>query len=257
MKIYMITNRINNKKYVGQTIQPIGRRWARHLSSGNALFGAVKKYGKENFSIEVIDTASSIEELNQKEIDWIKKLNTLSPNGYNLKSGGHCGGTPCAETLKRQSLSHIGKKISLETRKKMSEAQKLAQLRPEVVEAKRKRMTGNKYTTGVVPWNKGIAWPKEIREKLSKANMGKTPWLGKRHSKESIAKISANNWMKGKPPENHPMFGKKHSAETRKKMSELRNQRPKDKHPMIGRHHSAESKLKMSESAKRRCGVIV
>lgn len=49
---------------------------------------AIQKYGKNNFVIEQIDSANNLQELNEKEVYWISKLNTLSPSGYNLTIGG-------------------------------------------------------------------------------------------------------------------------------------------------------------------------
>jgi len=93
MYVYLITNLVNGKKYVGQTIQNPHDRWLRHKSTntfGTVIGKAIHKYGKDNFSFEVIDEANSIEELNKKEIDWISQLNTVS-TGYNLRSGGENG----------------------------------------------------------------------------------------------------------------------------------------------------------------------
>ena len=82
--IYKITNLINNKSYVGQSIH-IERRWQEHCQpySKSQIALAIKKYGKNNFHFEILEECS-IEELNQKENFWIKKLNTITPNGYNI-----------------------------------------------------------------------------------------------------------------------------------------------------------------------------
>jgi group I intron endonuclease len=72
MIIYKITNNINNKVYIGQTIESIKKRWQRHTwrctieRNKMAITNAIIKYGKENFIIEQIDIANSIEELNEK-----------------------------------------------------------------------------------------------------------------------------------------------------------------------------------------------
>lgn len=90
MIIYKITNEINGKCYVGQTKLTIRERWYGHCSKNGctAMHNAIVKYGRENFTIEQIDSATSEDELNQKEAYWIEKLNTLCPNGYNLRTGG-------------------------------------------------------------------------------------------------------------------------------------------------------------------------
>ena len=92
MFIYCITNKINNKKYVGLTTKPIKLRFYYHKylaehNKGYYLHAAMRKYGVENFEIEKLDTAKNIEELKEKEIEYIKKLDTFR-NGYNLTEGG-------------------------------------------------------------------------------------------------------------------------------------------------------------------------
>lgn len=93
MFIYKITNKINNKVYIGQTTKTVRERWLRHMS--DAISGrldtkfacAIRKYGVENFSVETIDTAESKEELDQKEIYWIHFYDSIK-TGYNSVEGG-------------------------------------------------------------------------------------------------------------------------------------------------------------------------
>lgn len=93
MYIYKVTNKINNKIYIGQTTKTIEKRWKRHCD--DALSGrlktkfalAIKKYGVESFEIEKIDTAKTKNELNKKEIYWISFYNSVH-NGYNSTDGG-------------------------------------------------------------------------------------------------------------------------------------------------------------------------
>ena len=83
--IYKIENLINHKIYVGQSIH-IERRLKEHcFPSGDSLISkAIKKYGKENFSFELIEECS-LEELNDRESYYIQKFNTVVPNGYNVE----------------------------------------------------------------------------------------------------------------------------------------------------------------------------
>lgn len=94
--IYCYTNKINNKKYVGQTINP-EQRFIQHKSSAfnpkdkdyeAPLHRAFRKYGYENFSYQILAEAETIEELNGLEIYYIAHLNTKIPNGYNILDGG-------------------------------------------------------------------------------------------------------------------------------------------------------------------------
>ena len=92
MFIYKITNLINGKIYIGQTTKSIDIRWKQHCKANsycNYLKNAIQKYGKENFTIEEIDGANSLSELNYLEKHYICKFNSLAPNGYNLQSGGN------------------------------------------------------------------------------------------------------------------------------------------------------------------------
>lgn len=108
MIIYKITNRINGKCYIGQTVGTLDARWKRHCKDNSkctAIHNAIVKYGKDNFTVEEIDNAVSQDELNEKEAYWITKLNTLSPNGYNLQNGG------LREQLSKESCERISDTI--------------------------------------------------------------------------------------------------------------------------------------------------
>jgi hypothetical protein len=94
MHLYLITNLLNNKQYVGITTQKNPhRRWIEHKSKAlkdknkNPIHSAIKKYGCENFKFEIVKelNSSCINELLEEETKLILKLNTLAPNGYNLK----------------------------------------------------------------------------------------------------------------------------------------------------------------------------
>ena len=121
--IYITENLINGKKYIGQSKYKDNEyKNKNYLGSGKLITEAIKKYGKENFSKIIIDEAYSKEELNEKEIYWIKYYNAVEdPNFYNILKGGHCGlgrplGSKCTEEEKqRMSLAKLGTKQSLET----------------------------------------------------------------------------------------------------------------------------------------------
>jgi group I intron endonuclease len=88
--IYMITNKLTNKKYIGQTVQSISRRFNAHCVRNvkSAIHLAIEKYGKDNFKIEEIVSCFSMDAMNDIEEELIKFHNTMTPNGYNLISGG-------------------------------------------------------------------------------------------------------------------------------------------------------------------------
>lgn len=87
--IYLITNKINGKKYIGQTSRDLYTRFHEHCheKKGNSkLHYAIQKYGWQNFKIEELEKVP-IEELDKKEKYWIEKLDTKN-NGYNILIGG-------------------------------------------------------------------------------------------------------------------------------------------------------------------------
>ncbi len=95
--IYLITNLINNKKYIGQTSNTIKQRWQQHCSHSKdpkraiGIDGAIAKYGQENFKVEEVKQCP-IDELDKWEIYYIKEYNTYQGDnadlGYNLTLGG-------------------------------------------------------------------------------------------------------------------------------------------------------------------------
>lgn len=97
MVIYKITNLINGKIYIGQTIKPIQQRFKEHCnakSNCSILRKAIHKYGKENFSIKTLIVCKNEKELNEREKFCIRLFNSLKPNGYNISTGGENYRTP-------------------------------------------------------------------------------------------------------------------------------------------------------------------
>ena len=97
MIIYLATNKENGKGYIGQTVYSLSVRWSQHIhnalkkNSQHILYKAIRKYGKDVWDVRIIDTASSKEELNKKEINLINQYNThyLGGLGYNMNFGGN------------------------------------------------------------------------------------------------------------------------------------------------------------------------
>lgn len=87
--IYIIKNKLNNKIYVGQATNSV-IRFAQHCKPcniDNSIIGkAIKKYGKENFELQVLER--QVANYNEREKYWIKHLNSLVPYGYNVLKGG-------------------------------------------------------------------------------------------------------------------------------------------------------------------------
>ena len=95
--IYIITNKVNGKQYVGQTIQPLNVRFNRHCqyyssSSGESkmvIKQAIHKYGRKNFTIEILEECEQ-QLLDEREMYYINFYDTFN-NGYNSTLGGKLG----------------------------------------------------------------------------------------------------------------------------------------------------------------------
>jgi len=118
--IYIIKNTVNFKIYIGQTKNTLHNRWNGHLSSFRqflknpiksrswALYGAFKKHGLENFVLINFRTCLD-SELDDIETHYIKTLGSLTPNGYNIRSGGKTG-THSDESREKMKQAKLGEK---------------------------------------------------------------------------------------------------------------------------------------------------
>ena len=185
--IYKITNTVNGKAYIGQTIQDAEKTRIRDHLTGNGkgsqlIKDDIEKYGQDVFTYEILHGSILPEFLDMLEKEAIEKFNTIAPHGYNQTNGGSGSGTQVSsKTRQKMSKAHKGKKHSAETKRKMSET------------------------------HKGKSRPEETKRKISAARKGeKNPMYGKSPSEETRRKLSEAN--KGKP-------GKPLSAETKRKIS--------------------------------------
>lgn len=87
--IYVITNLINGKQYVGQTVRFKERMWEHENDprSQSVLHQAIQKYGADNFTADILEEVDDKNLLDELEIKWIVKLNTFH-FGYNMTKGG-------------------------------------------------------------------------------------------------------------------------------------------------------------------------
>ena len=120
--IYIITNKINGKKYIGQS-NNMRKRFSDYNSKNKKdsrpIYQDIRKFGSDNFTFEIIELDNERELMDEKETYYIKKFNTLDPDfGYNQCLGG--GGCNNPEARKRLSLAHTGLKESSMVKRKKS-----------------------------------------------------------------------------------------------------------------------------------------
>lgn len=95
--VYIISNDVNSKVYIGQTTKPISQRFKEHCACQSEIGKAIREIGKNHFSISLLDdSAKNLDELAEKERFYIKKYNSCK-NGYNKDSGGKSNGKIASE----------------------------------------------------------------------------------------------------------------------------------------------------------------
>ena len=204
--IYKIWINDSSYIYIGQS-KDLGKRNRSHiwdlkrgLHNNPKLQNAYNKYGAYHF--EVVELCSE-ERLNEREVYYIKKQNSLSPRGYNLKEGGDSGrhteetkakisaankGKKRSEEAKaNMSAANKGKKHSEESKAKMSAAKKGRKRSEEAKANISAALKGNKNALG----NKGFLGRKHTEETKANMSAAKKGRKGKKHSEETKAKISA------------------------------------------------------------------
>jgi group I intron endonuclease len=170
--IYKITNLINKKLYIGQTIQDdVEKRWELHRRLAKkdkgctALKEAFKKHGIENFKFEVLIICFN-DDCIAYEKDYIKKYNALVPNGYNISEGGNGGAL------------FKGKHHTEETKNKLRESSKAYYSNPE-----NRAEHNDKIKNGM---QKSEKWKKALAEgRVGENRRGKTYQM-KEESKKKI-----------------------------------------------------------------------
>lgn len=179
--IYLTTNNINNKKYIGQRKIQGNSTDDTYIGSGVALLEAIRKYGRENFTREILAYGNTEDELNQLEEYYIALHNATERNDYyNIHAGGKSGN-------------------------------KFAGWSEERLNEFRQRMS-KKYTGQNNP-RYGVPCSEETKERIRQARLNSSATTFQ--SKEFLEKMSRVT-----SGENNGMYGRRHSEESRRRMSE-------------------------------------
>jgi group I intron endonuclease len=198
MIIYKTENKTNGKIYVGQD----SHNNLNYFGSGKYIYSAIKKHGKENFTKEIIDSAETKDELNEKEKYWIKFYNCKDPNGYNLTDGGEGFDLGENNIAKRPEIRQkIRNKRALqiitnETKKKISESLKGKSISEETKEKIRNTLIGHDVSEETkekirqkTKGKKKKPQTEEHRSKISKSMKRKNPWDNIKDSEGTKKKI--------------------------------------------------------------------
>ena len=219
--IYKITNTINGKCYIGKTSNSIKTRFQVHIRNARnkinrKLYDAMNKYGYDFFIVTELEVCSN-EKGDVLEIHYIKAYNSFSENGYNMTIGGDGGNTgkyyskSPYEWIKENKGEEEAQRIKNEAYKKVSKSLSI-------------------YCKGKSLEER---WGKEKAQNAKSKISNSIKALG--------IKPPINHWERG----NHPMLGKTHTEESRKKMSNVRKGKGYDE--IYGKEKSDELKAKKSE----------
>lgn len=148
--VYITTNHINGKKYIGQKRYDNDNRWKTYLGSGIYLKRAIDKYGAENFSKEIIEDCKTKEHLDQQEKYWIQYYNAVeSDDFYNIASGGDGGDTRAGYSEEQFVQSEEFRKTRIRESLPRGEAIYHAKLTEQQVLEIIERLKNNDFTTDI------------------------------------------------------------------------------------------------------------
>ena len=153
--IYLITNNITNKQYVGKHKYSKPELDESYITSGTLINKSIEKYGLENFTRELVDIADSYEDLNNLEKYYIRFYNCRVPNGYNLTSGGDGVVDPDEQTRLKMAF-WTGKTSSRSSNQKRSETLKKVVHTKEWVDKIRLANTGKTPSDLCIQRNKEL-----------------------------------------------------------------------------------------------------
>lgn len=212
--VYVHINKSNGKMYVGQTVRgdDPNKRWLNGYGYKQCtlFWRAIEKYGWDNFEHKIIASNLTLEEANHFEELLIKQLGTMNPKrGYNLRSGGE------------------NNYLSEGTKRKIGEAN-----RGHIMPKEQKKKLRDMHV--------GVCLSDEHKQKISESLKGENnPNYGKQMSNEQKIKLSEAHKGKNTGKDNH-FYGKHHTEEAKEKMRQA----------STGRKHSDETKRKISEANK-------
>lgn len=252
--VYMHTSP-SGKIYIGITRTKPEKRWGKDgagYKTQQYFWRAIQKYGWDNFKHEILYEHMTKSEAENMEIKLIAQYRSNQKEfGYNIENGGNSIGKISDETRKKISEANKGK-VSPNKGKSMSEEQKRKISENKIGKSNGPRSEDTKRK--ISESNKGKTVSDETRKKLSEIR--KECWKDENYRQNQIEK---HKWQTG---ENHPFYGKHHSEETKKKISDAHkgttlSEGVKKKlsmansgvnNPFYGKKHSEESLRKMSES---------
>lgn len=228
--IYCITNNLNGKTYIGQRKCPEDKTPDTdkgYMGSGFLISKAHKKYGIKNFSKSILAITETKENINILEKHFIALFREEGKAEYNLADGGQ-GGLLNEHHRQRIIESNLNRKVSFETKLKIS---KSVTGHKDSLEVRLKKSLSHKGKSSGV---KGVKFSEETRKKMSLSHKGKKLNFSEEHRKhlsEAMKKRPVSEMEKARLRTLY--LGRKHTEETKRKMSEIKKGKPSN---TFGKH---------------------
>lgn len=188
--IYLVTNKVTGKVYVGQTIMSLAARWKGHCNAGKSsrLWLSIQTHGRENFTVEQIDAALDKRELDDLERFYIAVYEaTNKETGYNFERGG--AGVPKSKDATERAAAKLrGRKIPPESVAKMA-ATKRDRPRTPAEQAVLDKMTEA---------NIGRKHRAESRQKMSEAVTGRKMGPPTEEHRRKLSEAAKAQWASGR-----------------------------------------------------------
>lgn len=209
----------NGKRYIGMTRQDVIKRWhgGKGYKNQKAFYGDIEFFGWENIEHKIILKNANLKTASEKEQELIKKYDTQNPKcGYNIKNGGQTFGKHSEEFLDNLKERMIGNTYCIGRR-----------ISKEHIDAMKAGRTPDTYKRETGVFHHSESTKKTI------SDMAKKRWSDEEYHKRMIESHAVMT------RENNPMYGKNHTEETKRKISEK----------LKGRMIREDTKRKMSKNS--------
>lgn len=190
-QIYLVTNNLNGKQYVGQTIVATNK-----VGHGKLMTRAYAKHGKGNFTYDKICGGLSNKAiLNFAERFWIKVMNSRLPNGYNIEHGGSDKDKVSAETKEKLRLALTGHKQSEETKAKRRGKKASAETRAKLSAVHTGKTCSASTRAKIGDAQKGRVMPEETKAKIRAARKLQ---VFSAETKQKLSDAAKKQWVRQK-----------------------------------------------------------
>lgn len=216
--VYVLTNLINGKYYIGFSKHPCSR-FKDHCRSKYLIGQAIRKYGRTNFSIGIInETFKTKKEAGDRETELIAQFNSRTPTGYNITKGG--------EGNDSETATNIMKNLSLKGKHPWQQPRSKERLEFQSLISTKNNL--KRVEAGTHPWSGEKGSKLMTKHNLERVENGTNPWAG-----EQGSQLQKKLFVEGKSPFSkfeHQSNAGKHGAQKRWSNTSSEERKQKNEH---------------------------